>query len=84
MLDKGVELVEEGDEAMLFSDPIGYAKHLRVQADLTRNQRGPVAILAKDMQKVYIQEVERRAQLAEARRRSEGLGCYRRREATIG
>ena len=73
MCDEGVELVEEGEETMLFSDPVSYAKHLCEQADLTRGQRGPVAFLAKDMKKVCIQEVERRAQLTEAQRRSEGL-----------
>ena len=53
--------------------PVIYAKHLCEQADLTREQRGPVALLAKDIKKVYIKEVERRAQLTEAPRRSEGL-----------
>ena len=73
MPDESVELVEEGDEAMLFNDPVSYAKHLCEEAELTREQRGPVALLAKDMQKVYTKEVERRAQLTEAQRRSEGL-----------
>ena len=69
MPELGVELAEEGDEAMLFSDPVSYAKHLCDQADLTREQRGPVALLARDMQKVHEQEVGRRAQLTEAQRR---------------
>ena len=61
MPDKGVKLVEEGDEAMLVSDPKSCAKHLCKEADLTREQRGPVALLAKDIQTVYTQEVERHA-----------------------
>ena len=38
MPDESVELVEEGDEAMLFSDPVGYAKHLCDKAELTQEQ----------------------------------------------
>ena len=68
---EGVELVEKEDDAKRFSDPVSYAKHLCDEAHLTREQRGPVALLAKDMQNVYTQEVERRAQLTEAQRRFE-------------
>ena len=68
---EGVELVEEEDDAKRLSDPVSYAKHLCDEAQLTREQRGPVALLAKDMQNVYTQEMERRAQLTEAQRRFE-------------
>ena len=68
-----VELVEEDDEAMRFSDPAGYAKHLSDQAELAQEQRGPVALLARDMQTVYGHELARRALLTDAQRRSESL-----------
>ena len=73
MPEEGVELVEDGDDATLLNDPVSFAKHLCDQAELTREQRGPVALLARDMQKVYEQEVGRRAQLTEAQRRAEGF-----------
>ena len=73
MPEEGVELVEDGDDAALFNDPVSLAKHLCDQAELTREQRGPVALLARDMQKVYEEEVGRQAQLSEAQRRAEGL-----------
>ena len=72
LAEEGVELVEDEDEATLFNDPVSYAKHLCDAAELTREQRGPVALLARDMQKVYEQELGRRAQLTEAQRRAEG------------
>ena len=53
--------------------PIAYAKHLCDKAELTREQRGPVALLVRDMQQVYEQEVARRAELTETQRRAEGI-----------
>ena len=47
-----VKLMEKDDNAMHFSDPISYAKYLCDNAGLTREQRGPVALIARDMQKV--------------------------------
>ena len=41
-----VELVDELDDSMIFNDPVSCAKHLCDQAELTREQRGPVALLA--------------------------------------
>ena len=69
----GVELMETDSDAMNLSDPISYAKYLCDSAGLTREQRDPVMLIAKDMQEVYGMEVERRARLTEAQRRSEGL-----------
>ena len=69
----GVELMETDSDAMNLSDPISYANHLCDKADLTDEQRRPVMLIARDMQEVYAMEVERRAQLTEAQRRSEGL-----------
>ena len=57
---------------MLFVDPVSCAKHLCDQAELTREQRGPVALLARDMQHAYEQELARRALLTDAQRRAEG------------
>jgi len=71
--DERVELVDEDDEATRFSDPVSYAKHLCDQAELTQEQRGPVALLARDMQTVYGHELARRALLTDAQRRSESL-----------
>lgn len=65
--------MERDDDAWRFSDPIRYAQYLRDDAGLTREQRGPVALIARDMQKVYTMEVERGARLTEAQRRSEGV-----------
>ena len=65
--------MEMDSDAMHFSDPIRYANHLCDKADLTDEQRRPVMLIATDMQEVYAMEVERRAQLTEVQRRSEGL-----------
>ena len=66
----GVELMETDSDAMNLSDPISYAKYLCDSAGLTREQRDPVMLIATDMQEVYGMEVERRARLTEAQRRS--------------
>ena len=67
-----VELRDEEDEGMLFSGPVSCAEHLCDEAELTREQRGPVALLARDMQHAYEQELARRALLTDAERRAEG------------
>ena len=68
-----VEIVDEEDETMRFNDPVSCAKHLCDQGDLTQEQRGPVALVARDMQLVYEEEVARRALLTDAQLRAEGL-----------
>ena len=45
--------MEMDDNTDQFTDPIAYAKYLCDTAGLTREQRGPVALIARDMQKVY-------------------------------
>ena len=68
-----VDLIDEEEDAMLFSDPATCAKHLCDRAELTREQRGPVALVARAMQQVYDQELARRDQLTDAQRRAEGI-----------
>ena len=68
-----VDLIEEEDETMLFSDPVTCAKHLCDQGELTREQRGPVALLARYMQQVYEQVLARQDLLTDAQRRTEGI-----------
>ena len=53
--------------------PIDYAKYLCDKAELTKEQRGFVALVARDMQVVYKQEVARRGYLTDAQRQSEGI-----------
>ena len=53
--------------------PIKYAQYLCETAPLTRVQRGPVALLARDMQHAYDKDVERRAGLTDAQRQAEGI-----------
>ena len=52
--------------------PIAYAKLLCEQAGLTSEQRGPVALIAHDMDKVYQEEMKRRENLTEAQLESLG------------
>ena len=66
-----VELVDEEDETMLVSGPGSYVKHLCDQAEPTREQHGPAALLARGMQHAYEQELARRALLTDAQRRAE-------------
>ena len=53
--------------------PVELAKHLCDQGTLTAEQRGPVALIARDMQKAYDEEAARRARLTDAQLRAEGL-----------
>ena len=48
-----VDLIEMDDNTDQFTDPIAYAKYLCDNAGLTREQRGTVALIARDMQKAY-------------------------------
>ena len=70
---EGVELVQDTDEDTQSMDPVAFAKYLCDEAKLTREQRGPVALVARDMQKVYKQEQARRARLTEVQCRAEGI-----------
>ena len=71
----GVELAQEEDTECEAMGPADYAKHLCDKGEVTKEQRGPVALVARDMQGVYKQEVARRANLTDAQRQSEGIGA---------
>ena len=53
--------------------PIDYAKYLCDKGELTMEQRGPVALLARDMQRVYDGEVARRAKLTDRQLQAEAI-----------
>ena len=53
--------------------PADFAKHLCDKGQLTTEQRGPVALVARYMQRVYDIEVARRAKLTYAQLRAEGI-----------
>ena len=53
-------------------DPISSAKYLCDQAELTREQQGPVSLIALKMQQVYIKEVARQNMLTTTQRQAEG------------
>ena len=57
---------DEDDEEACKLGPIAYAKLLCERAGLTGEQRGPVALIARDMDKVYQEEMKRRENLTEA------------------
>ena len=39
--------------------PLAFAKHLCIKAELTLEQKGPVVLIARDMQGLYNQELEK-------------------------
>ena len=55
--------------------PVDFAKYLCDAATLTAEQRGPVALVARDLQKAFDKEVARRAKLTDAQLRAEGIGA---------
>jgi hypothetical protein len=55
--------------------PVDFAKYLCDAGTLTAEQRGPVALVARDLQRVYDEVVARRAQLTDAQLRAEGIGA---------
>ena len=71
----GVELAQGEDAECTSMGPVDFAKLLCDQGTLTTEQLGPVALLARDMQKVYDKEVARRATLTDAQLRAEGIGA---------
>ena len=70
-----VELAQIEDAECTSMGPVDFAKLLCDQGTLTTEQRGPVALLARDMQIVYDEEVARRASLTDAQLRAEGIGA---------
>ena len=55
--------------------PVDFAKYLCDKGSLTTEQRGPVPLLARDMQISYVEEVSRRATLTDAQLRAEAIGA---------
>ena len=63
-----VERVERVDETRESLGPAALAQKLCEEAGLTLEQRAPVALIARDMQRVYEAEMQRRSNLPEAQR----------------
>ena len=63
-----VEIMAEDGEDLSSLGPVAYAKMLCDKAGLTLEQRGPVALIAREMQSAYEAEQERRAKLTEQQR----------------
>ena len=59
-----VEVIEEVDEDTAQMGPMAFAKHLCIKAALTSEQKGPVLLIAKDMQHLYDQELVNRGMQA--------------------
>ena len=55
--------------------PVELAKYLCDAGELTTEQRGPVALIARDMQVAYDAELARRAAPTESQLRAEGIGA---------
>ena len=70
----GVEKVGSDDEAPENLEPIAYAKWLCDEAELILEQRGPVALIARDMQRAYDKECQRRAGLTTRQREASASG----------
>ena len=67
-----VKVVPDEAEDLLSLGPVVYAKSLCDKAGLTRAQRGPVALIARDMQTAYEAEQQRREALTEQQRQALG------------
>ena len=71
----GVALVTDEDLSCAPMSTMKFAKYLCDAAELTTEQRGPVALIARDMQDAYETEVARRASLTERQMQAEGIGA---------
>ena len=71
----GVEVVPHEDAHLTSMGPADFAKYLCDEGQLTTEQRGPVALVARDMQRVYDIEVARQTKLTDAQLRAEGIGA---------
>ena len=60
-----VELLHEADEDSEMLGPVAFAKRLCDKAELTLEQKGPVALIVRDMQKAYEKEMQRRGSSTE-------------------
>ena len=63
-----VEVLQSTDEDPEQLGPVAYAKLLCDRAGLTQEQRGPVALIARDMQRAWEKEMQRREGLTPAQR----------------
>ena len=71
----GVELMQSEEADWTSLGPVDLAKRLCYEGGLTTEQRGPVALVARNMQMAYDDEVTRRAKLTDAQLRAEGIGA---------
>ena len=71
----GVELLTDENPNCACMAPVELAKYLCDAAELTTEQRGPVALIARSMRVAYDAEVARRATLTESQLRAEGIGA---------
>ena len=69
----GVELVTDENPNCACMGPADLAKYRCDAAELTTEQRGPVALIARDMQVIYDAEKARRAALTENQLRAESI-----------
>ena len=65
-----MKVVPDEAEDLLSLGPVVYAKSLCDKAGLTREQRCPVALIARDMQTAYEAEQQRRDAFTEQRRQA--------------
>ena len=63
-----MERVEARDGSSEPLEPAALAQRLCVEAELTLEQRGPVALIARDMQRAYEAEMQRRTNLTSVQR----------------
>ena len=71
----GVEVMPHEGAHLASMGPVDLAKYLCDKGQLTTEQQGPVALLARDMQTAYNIEVARRAKLTDAQLRAEEIGA---------
>ena len=69
----GVERAPVEDADYTSTEPVDFAKSLGDKGELTTEQRGLVALVARDMQTVYDEEVARRSKLTDAQLQAEGI-----------
>ena len=70
---RGVEVVPHEDADFTSMGPTDFAKYLCDEVQLTTEERGPVALVARDMQRAYDIEVVKRAKVTDAQLRAEGI-----------
>ena len=71
----GVEPVTDEDPDCASMSPVDFATYLCDEAGRATEQRGPVALVARDMQVAYDAEVARRATLTDSQLRAKDIGA---------